>query len=57
VFFLPIKDPLFGAHQFRRSIAVDPKNIEAIRGWPSPKNVSKIRSFMGLAKYYKRFIT
>jgi hypothetical protein len=37
-------------------IAVDPKNIEAIKGWKTPKNVTKVRSFMGLACYYKRFI-
>jgi hypothetical protein len=31
-----------------QGIAVDPKNIESIRGWPTPRNVSEIRSFMGL---------
>ena len=35
---------------------MDPKNIEAIRGWPKPMNVSKVRYFMGLVSYYKRFI-
>jgi hypothetical protein len=35
---------------------VDPNNIEAIRGWPTPKNVSEFISFMGLAGYYRRFI-
>jgi hypothetical protein len=37
-------------------IVVDPKNIEAIRGWLILKNISKVRSFMGLVGYYKRFI-
>jgi hypothetical protein len=32
---------------------VDPDNIEAIRGWTTPKNVSKV---MRLDGYYKRFI-
>jgi hypothetical protein len=36
--------------------AVDPDKIEAIRGWPTPRNVSDVRSFMGLAGYYRSFI-
>jgi hypothetical protein len=35
---------------------VDPKKIEDIRGWSVPKNVTKVKSFMGLAGYYRRFI-
>jgi hypothetical protein len=37
-------------------ITVDPEKIEAIRGLSVPKNVTKVRSFMGLAGYYRRFI-
>jgi hypothetical protein len=37
-------------------IAVDPEKIEAIREWSALKNVTEMRSFMGLAGYYKRFI-
>jgi hypothetical protein len=37
-------------------IEVDPENIEAIRGWSTPNNVTEVRSFMGLAGYYGRFI-
>ena len=40
----------------KEGIVLDLENIEAIRGWPTPKNVTKVRSFMGLARYYRRFI-
>jgi hypothetical protein len=39
-----------------QGIAVDPEKIEAIRGWPTPINVSEVKSFMGLVGYYRRFI-
>ncbi|GBG75595.1 hypothetical protein CBR_g20226 [Chara braunii] len=31
--------------------------IEALRVWPEPTNTTAVRSFMGLAGYYQRFIT
>jgi hypothetical protein len=37
-------------------VAVDPSKIEAVSKWQSPKSVAKIRSFLGLAGYYRRFI-
>jgi hypothetical protein len=41
---------------FEEEIAVDLENIEDIKGWTKPKNVTKFISFMGLAGYYKIFI-
>ncbi|KZV40192.1 DNA/RNA polymerase superfamily protein [Dorcoceras hygrometricum] len=40
----------------RDGIEVDPAKVEAVRDWPAPKNVIEIRSFLGLAGYYRRFI-
>uniref|UniRef100_A0A2N9III7 Reverse transcriptase n=1 Tax=Fagus sylvatica TaxID=28930 RepID=A0A2N9III7_FAGSY len=37
-------------------ILVDPKKVEAIVDWERPKDVREIRSFLGLAGYYRRFI-
>jgi hypothetical protein len=37
-------------------ISVDPEKIEAFREWSAPKNVTDLRSFMGIAGYYKIFI-
>eukprot|EP00253_Pinus_taeda_P012641 PITA_12641 len=40
----------------KEGIAVDPEKIKAIMDWPVPKDVADIRSFMGLAGYYRRFV-
>ena len=37
-------------------IAVDPLKVEAITEWEAPTSVGEIRSFLGLAGYYRRFI-
>ena len=37
-------------------VAVDPAKIEAVKEWEQPRNATDIRSFLGLAGYYHRFI-
>ena len=37
-------------------ISVDPEKIQAIIDWLSPTNVFEIRSFLGLAGYYRKFV-
>ncbi|KAJ8771896.1 hypothetical protein K2173_027073 [Erythroxylum novogranatense] len=37
-------------------IRVDPSKIEAIVNWKPPRNVTEVRSFMGLAGYYHQFV-
>ena len=37
-------------------VSVDPKKVKAIMSWERPKSVFEIRSFLGLAGYYRRFI-
>ena len=37
-------------------IRVDYAKIEAIMNWKPPRNVTDVRSFLGLAGYYRRFV-
>lgn len=40
----------------RDGFEVDPKKVEAVRGFPQPSDIRTLRSFLGLASYYRRFI-
>jgi hypothetical protein len=37
-------------------ISVDPSKVQDVLSWKTPTSVSDIRSFLGLARYYQRFI-
>ena len=37
-------------------IRVDPTKIEVVVNWKPPRNVIEVRSFLGLARYYRRFM-
>ncbi|KAL8114594.1 hypothetical protein AgCh_021455 [Apium graveolens] len=40
----------------REGIQVDPAKIEAVLNWERPKTPTEVRSFLGLAGYYRRFV-
>ena len=40
----------------KEGVKVDANKIKAIREWPKPVNISKLRGFLGLTEYYQRFI-
>jgi hypothetical protein len=39
-----------------QGIQVDEEKIRAIQDWPSPTSVGNVRSFHGLASFYRRFV-
>ena len=37
-------------------ISIDPRKVKAVAEWPVPKDKTEVRSFLGLASYYRRFV-
>ncbi|KAL0544358.1 hypothetical protein IC582_019472 [Cucumis melo] len=46
----------FGHVVSAKGVSVDPQKVEAIVNWERPISATEVRSFLGLAGYYRRFI-
>ena len=39
----------------RDGIAISPDKVNTVLTWPRPQNVQEVRSFLGLASYYRKY--
>lgn len=53
---LPVKMRVLGHVISTEGLEVDASKVEIIQKWPIPSNISELRSFLGHAGYYQRFI-
>jgi len=37
-------------------VSTDPEKIKAVKDWPVPTDIKEVRSFLGLASYYHKFV-
>ncbi|KAK8684186.1 hypothetical protein V6N13_040216 [Hibiscus sabdariffa] len=53
-----IREVVFLGHVVSsEGIRVDPNKVEAVVNWKQPKSLTEIHSFLGLAGYYRRFVS
>ena len=51
-----IRRVLPGTHSIRKGLQPHSKRVQAVSEYPSLKEVSQLKTFLGMAGYYRRFI-
>lgn len=54
--FLKSEVSFLGHRISEAGVATDPDKVGAVRNWPTPMNVEQLRTFVGFASYYRRFV-
>ena len=48
---------MFLGHKVSKGLVkMDERKVQAILDWPPPNKVTELRSFLGLANYYEKFV-
>ena len=51
-----MKELLYLGHIFGKGVKVHMEKIRCILEWPSPKNITELRGFIGICTYYRNFV-
>lgn len=54
--FMKSEVPFLGHLVSASGVRVDPRKVAAIRDWPQPSTLTQVRSFLGLANYFRKFM-
>ena len=54
--FMKAELPFLGHVVSAAGVRVDPQKVSAVWAWPVPTSVTEVRSFLGLANYFRKFM-
>ena len=54
--FEQLKVEYLGLILSQGQIAMDPVKVAGVRDWPTPRNVTEVKSFLGFINFYRRFV-
>lgn len=63
-FFVKLSKCFFAQQELRylghvisaSGVSTDPRKVQIIENWPTPTSVKELRSFLGMAEYYRKFV-